>query len=108
MIYLPVFSIGSKVETDSGEVGVIVGIDGGVKVDKDENVIAKTHYFVKMDDDSIKKIHETRLKDVKKIKTEVEKAMDEFLADTLLLSRPLDPERVDCTVKELLQDGGED
>lgn len=105
MIYCPLYSVGAKVRFDDTDiVGEIVGIEANLKVEKGNKFSYKTHYLVSTEDGSKRKIHEVNIREVKEALTEFEKGMNKFLADSLLLSRHLDPEGIDASIKELLNE----
>lgn len=110
MLYLPKFSVGSKVAIDGDKTGVIDGISTNLTYRKKDGKLVqeeKTYYFVKLTDGNVKKVPEKHLRDAD-TDTDEEKddsKLDEFLADLLLLSRKLDPERVDNTLNVLLKKG---
>lgn len=109
MIYLPKFSIGSKVTTNGDETGVISGINVQLNYyERDRRLIRedKTYYFVKMPNGSVKRVQEEYLRDADQDNKDFD--IDKFIADSLLLSRKLDPERVDNTLKVLLKKGDND
>lgn len=108
--YLPKFSIGSKVTTTTGgETGVIHGISTQITYRENDGQLLqedKTYYMVKMPNGSVKRVDEKYLRDADQDNDDSN--IDEFIADLLLLSRKLDPERVDNTLNELLKKGEND
>lgn len=105
MIYLPKFSIGSQVNLESGETGEIINIEAQIKIGK-SSAVCKTFYFVEIGDE-VKKVSENRVSDIKEVSEEVKVEMNKFLADSLLLTRHSMPEeRIDNTIKQLLDEAG--
>lgn len=109
MLYLPKFSIGSKVMTIGGETGVIDEISTNITYREKDGQLSQedqTYYFVKMPNGNVKKVQEKYLRDADQDNNDSN--INEFLADLLLLSRKFDPERVDNTLNELLKKGEND
>jgi hypothetical protein len=101
MIYLPKYSVGSKVDIIDGESGKIVSIEAILKTGS-LKYHYKTIYFVETKDGT-KKVGENQIKDSEEIAPEVVTKLNMFLADSLLLTRHSNPnERIDNTIKELL------
>lgn len=106
MIYLPKFSVGSQVNLESGETGEIIGIEGTIKVGKSKIVVHRTFYLVDIGD-AVKKASEDQVYDIKEIEPDLNVEMNKFLADSLLLTKHSMPnERIDNTIKELLDEAG--
>ena len=100
--YSPLYRIGTMVVTNDSnqKTGKVVKVALEVLIDeKTESV--KTTYLVEMEDGNRRKYDEKHLKQYDS------KTMDEFLADSLLLSRDSNPKVVDQTIKELLKVEGE-
>lgn len=113
MIYSPKFSCGSKIViTDTGETGEIIAIKAAMEIHLGETEFTHVTYYMIKSDTGVKKIKESRLKDVKDIEEDTSKKLDFMFADIMLLNRELNPEVIDNTIKELLKnnvpEGGKD
>jgi len=104
MIISPIYSVGTKVQVDEvDDTGVIIGLEGDFKAGKSGRILSRVFYFVEFSNGAVLKLSEPKVSDIKEVTPEVTNQLDTFLADSLLLSRESDPERIDATVKELLK-----
>lgn len=103
-IFVPKFSAGSIVLTDEGERGRVISIEGNTVIGVD-NAESKWLYLINIGKDTVKKVSESRLKDVPEVDPVIINEMDSFLADSLLLTKHSLPEevRIENTIKELLK-----
>lgn len=103
MIYCPRFSVGIKVRyDDTDDVGEVVGIEANLKVERGNKFTYKTHYLILTKDGSKKKVLESNVREIKEVKSENAEGMNLFLVNSLLLSRHLDPVKIDASIMALL------
>lgn len=102
MIFSPKFSIGAAViQKNSGLKGKVVGIEGAIFIDG-SNTTSRFYCMLELENGDIKKAREDFLKDVPEVSPDKKSELDAFLADSLMLSWNSDQERVNNTIKELL------
>ncbi|QJT70432.1 hypothetical protein [Microcystis phage MaeS] len=103
MLHCPKYSVGSLVHAEGfgTATGKIIGLEANLKVGRTGKYTYKVIYFVEFYGSEVRKVHESQILDVPQL-TLQEQEMNKFLADSLLLSRNINQEKVDRTIRELL------